>query len=247
MLLLNVFKTIYDFISNGKIIHGVVAALLVAVGYLIYHFFGMVLACVIVGFSAIIYLLLRMPSVIAANAEKKHFKNDRYRRYVNDIVRRELLECLRTMGASRVFVTEGHNGTSSASNLSFLYMDITYLETAVLNDWITFDYRNISTSLFPCFDWIAQHITFEGTIEDLSSLDNKIARIVNSNGTNYLVATGLFDAHNNCIGTVVATYPEKPEDTNWLQANLQRTANKLERLLTKQYSLKELEAMLENK
>jgi hypothetical protein len=101
--------------------------------------------------------------------------------------------------------------------------------------------------LFPCFDWIAKHITFEGTIEDLRNCDNKIARIINSNGTNYLVATGLFDAHNNCIGTVVATYSEKPEETNCLQAYLQRTANKLERLLTKQYSLKELETMLENK
>jgi hypothetical protein len=46
---------------------------------------------------------------------------------------------------------------------------------------------------------------------------------------------------------VVATYSEKPEETNCLQAYLQRTANRLERLLTKQYSLKELEAMLENK
>ena len=71
--------------------------------------------------------------------------------------------------------------------------------------------------------------------------------MVNSNGTNYLVATGLFDAHNNCIGTVVATYSEKPEDASCLQAYLQRTANKLERLLTKQYTLKELEVLLENK
>lgn len=67
---------------------------------------------------------------------------------------------------------------------------------------------------------------------------------MSANGTGYLVAAGLFDSHNNCIGTLVATYANTPEDTSHLASKLQRTANKLERLLTKQYSIKELEDMI---
>ena len=239
MVILEVFKTVYDFISSGKIVHGVVTTLLVAVGYLVYHFFGLTLSCIVIGFSAIIYLLIQLPNRISAG----HSKSDKYRRLVNEIVRKEITKCLVGMKSDRIFVTEGHNGTHSAANLSFLYMDITYLETAVINDWINFDYRNISTSLFPCFDWIAANSYFEGSIDELSRIDNKISRVITSNGTNYLVASGLFDAHNNCIGTLVATFAEEPECKLHHAAHIQSTANKLERLLTKQYSIKELEKM----
>lgn len=240
MIILDVFKTVYNFISTGKIIHGVISALLVAAGYLVYHFFGITLACTVVGFAAIIYLLIQLPSRLNAS----HSKSDKYRRLVNEIIRREITKCLIAMKSDRIFVTEGHNGTHSSANLSFLYMDITYLETAVANEWINFDYRNISTSLFPCFDWIATNAYFEGSIKDLSAIDNKIARVVSSNGTNYLVASGLFDSHNNCIGTLVVTYAKEPETRLNHAAQVQSVANKLERLLTKQYSIKELESML---
>lgn len=240
MVILEVFKTIYGFISAGKIMHGVITALIVVAGYLVYHFFGITLSCIVVGFAAIIYLLIQLPYRLS----KGHAKSDKYRRLVNDLVRKEITKCLLSMKADRIFVTEGHNGTHSAANLSFLYMDITYLETAVINDWINFDYRNISTSLFPCFDWIATNSYFEGNMEDVMKIDNKIARVVHSNGTNYLVASGLFDAHNNCIGTVVVTFAEEPECKLHHSAHVQNTANKLERLLTKQYSIKELENMI---
>jgi hypothetical protein len=243
MIFLEVFKTIYDFISSGKIIHGVVTALIVALGYLVYHFFGITLSCIVIGFAAIIYLLIQLPSRLHSG----HSKSDKYRRLVNELVRKEIMKCLTAMKADRIFVTEGHNGTHSAANLSFLYMDITYLETAVINDWINFDYRNISTSLFPCFDWIASNSYFEGTINDVMRIDNKIARVIHSNGTNYLVASGLFDSHNNCIGTLVATFAEEPECKLHHAAHVQSTANKLERLLTKQYSIKELETMVNGK
>jgi hypothetical protein len=31
-------------------------------------------------------------------------------------------------------------------------MDITYLETAIEDDWLNFQYRNFSTTLYPGFD-----------------------------------------------------------------------------------------------
>jgi hypothetical protein len=134
MIFLDLFKTIYGFISSGKVVHGVVAALLVSIGYLVYVYFGITVASLVVGLSAIIYLLLKLPSTIVAGISAGHSKNDKYRRLVNEIVRREILTCLSCMKAGRIFVTEGHNGTHSAANLSFLYMDITYLETAIVND-----------------------------------------------------------------------------------------------------------------
>lgn len=241
-MIVNVFKTVYDIVSGDKVVHGVISALIVALGYLIFHFFGLTLACIVVGFSSIIYLLVQLPKRIGAG----HAKSDKYRRLVNEIVRKEITKCLLSMKADRIFVTEGHNGTHSTANISFLYMDITYLETAVINDWINFDYRNISTSLFPCFDWIASNACFEGSIEDVVHIDNKIARVIRANGTNYLVAAGLFDAHNNCIGTLVVTFAEEPECKAYHVANVQSTANKLERLLTKQYTVKELESMIKS-
>lgn len=149
------------------------------------------------------------------------------------------------LGASRSFVLEGHNGSTSLSNLSFLFMDITYLETNVQNDWISFDYRNLSTSLFPCFTYLSKEGEFTGSIEELNNIDNKISHVISANGTKYMSIVSLNNHQNKCVGAVAITWMEKPIlDSKEIEKEVEHLAEKLERVLTVRLSDKELNEML---
>ena len=245
-MILDVFKLVYEFFVNGKIKAGLAAVVTVGIGYLLFKFFELETAIIILVGLAIIALLFNLPQLFAKWSDRTHNTSNRYRRTVSKIIRHDLKKALAKLGGHRIFVTEGHNGTSSLGDLAFLYMDITYLESVIEDDWLNFQYRNFSTTLYPGFDWLAKHSTFVGSVQKLKSVDQRLARIIESNGTNYLIATCLYNAHNECIGTVILTFPEEPACPMEKMADFQKVANKIERLIDKQWTLKEVEKMAED-
>ena len=153
----------------------------------------------------ILYGLIYLPFIIKKVIASDHVDSEAYRDKISPIIRYLMNKTMSRLDADRSFVLEGHNGSTSLSNLSFLYMDITYLETNVLNDWISFDYRNLSTSIFPCFHYLSNEGVFTGTIEDMKVIDNKISHIIHGNGTNFMSIVSLNNAKNKCVGAIAVT------------------------------------------
>lgn len=245
-MIFNVAKLVYEFFVSGKIWAGLVTVALVGIGYLLFMFFDAQIAVTIIVGLAICGLILYLPKLFNSFGTIEHNKSNRYRRAVSRIIRHDLRTALDKLGGHRIFITEGHNGTSSLCDLAFLYMDITYLETKVPDDWINFDYRNLSVTIYPGFDWIAKHSTFAGSVEKLAEIDPRLAKIVKSNGTNYLIASCMYNAHSECIGTVILTFSEEPENAMGILADFQRVVTHAERLIDKRLSLKEVEKLAED-
>lgn len=246
MWFIDLLKLVYTAMTEGKLSLLIMAAIVIGAGYLIWHFTAnipmVVLCCLGV---ILIWQLVCLPKRILAAIKGAHKDSECYRDKVSPIIRYLLSKAIIDMDADRAFITEGHNGSASLANMSFLYMDITYLETAVVKDWISFDYKNLSTSIFPCFHYIADKGSFIGSIEDLEKVDNKICHIIRGNGTNYLVAISLNDKQNKCIGTLVVTYLNKPEMSDGdIEHKAMELANKIERILSVKLSDKELSSMM---
>lgn len=246
MWVLDLIKLVYGSIKDGKFWYLVAAAVICGIGYLVWILSSNIIETLLV--CVVLFLVVQMfmlPKIIIRIIGDTHSRSENYRDKISPIIRYLLTRAIVEMEADRAFVTEGHNGSTSLTNVSFLYMDITYLETSVEHDWINFDYRNLSTSMFPCFHHIAENGYFIGDIEDLRKIDNKISRIIKSNGTEYLVAISLNDSHNRFIGTVVVTYLKRPDicETE-IEHKANELANKLERILSVKLSDRELNAMM---
>lgn len=233
-MILDVFKLVYEFFVNGKIKAGLATIIAVGIGYLLFTYFEVVYAIIILVGLATLALLSNLPILLDTWSTRTHNMSNKYRRAVSKIIRHDLKQALAKLGGHRIFVTEGHNGTSSLGDLAFLYMDITYLESIIEDDWLNFQYRNFSTTIYPGFDWLAKHSNFAGTTDKLKTVDKRLAKIIEGNGTKYLIATCLYNAHNECIGTVILTFPEEPENPMEKMAEFQKVGNKIERLIDKQ-------------
>lgn len=194
----------------------------------------------------LVYCIIVLPYNIRKVLEIGHEGSQDYRNKISPIVRYLLNKAILKLDASRSFVLEGHNGNANLANLSFLYMDITYLETSIQNDWISFDYKNMSTGIFPCFHYLSKEGKFTGDINSLSEIDNKISHIVHGNGTEYISIVSLNNAKNKCIGAIAITWTSKPniEDKD-IEKEISHLAEKLERILTVRLSDKELNDMLD--
>lgn len=133
-MILDVFKLVYEFFVNGKIKAGLFTVVAVGIGYLLFTFFEVEMAVMILVGLAIIALLCNLPQIFDKWNTRTHNMSNKYRRIVSKIIRHDLKEALAKLGGHRIFVMEGHNGTSSLGDLAFLYMDITYLESTIEDD-----------------------------------------------------------------------------------------------------------------
>ena len=244
-MIFNVTKLVYEFFVGGKIWAGLATVAVVGIGYLVFMFLEAQIAVTIIVGIAICGLILYLPKLFSSFGAIEHNKSNRYRRAVSRIIRHDLKKALEKLGGHRIFITEGHNGTSSLCDLAFLYMDITYLETKVPDDWINFEYRNLSVTIYQGFDYLAKHHTFAGSVDKLKTIDPRLAKIIKSNGTNYLIASCMYNGHSECIGTVILTFAEEPENPIGILSDFQRVVSHVECLIDKRLSLKEVEKIAE--
>ena len=247
MWFIDLAKLIYEAVTSGKIKLLLLILGSLGLSYGMWHFSKSIpnTAFFVLGLG-ILYGLISLPSLIKKSIASDHVGSEAYRDKISPIIRYLMNRTMSKLNADRSFVLEGHNGSTSLSNLSFLYMDITYLETNVVNDWISFDYRNLSTSIFPCFHYLSNEGSFTGTIEDMQTIDNKISHIVSGNGTKFMSIVSLNNSKNKCVGAIAVTWMEKPNMTNKeIEKEVSYLADKLERILTVRLSDKELNAMLD--
>lgn len=247
MWFIDLVKLVYEAITSGKTMTLLAVVLGLGSTYGMWYFSKSVpMTILFVLGLGLLYCLITLPSKIKKALEAGHCDSEAYRDKISPIVRYLMNKTIIKLDAGRSFIMEGHNGSTSLSNLSFLYMDITYLETAIEKDWISFDYRNLSTSIYPCFHYLSREGGFIGSIEDLEKIDNKISHIIRGNGTEYLCVVSLNDSKNKCVGAIAITWAHKPLlEEKELRKEVEHLAEKLERILTVRLSDKELNEMLD--
>jgi hypothetical protein len=247
MWFIDLVKLIYEAVTSGKVKILLAIAGGLGLTYGMWHFSKSIPDTAFFALGVcILYGLICLPFIIKRSITSDHIDSEAYRDKISPIIRYLMNKTILKLDADRSFILEGHNGSTSLSNLSFLYMDITYLETNVINDWISFDYRNLSTSIFPCFHYLSNEGSFTGTIEDLQTIDNKISHIIHGNGTNFMSIVSLNNSKNKCVGAVALTWMEKPNmDVKEIEREVSALADKLERVLTVRLSDKELNDILD--
>ena len=135
MWFIDLLKLIYEAVTAGKVKTLLLIAGGIALSYCMWHFSKSIpdTAFFVLGLG-ILWGLISLPEFIKKSIQIDHVDSESYRDKISPIIRYLMNKTISKLDANRSFVLEGHNGSSSFTNLSFLYMDITYLETNVPNE-----------------------------------------------------------------------------------------------------------------
>ena len=120
---------------------------------------------------------------------------------VDDILKTSLV----TLGADRVFVMEMHNGSNNTSGLPFIYGEMTYEQVRSGIEHIDDDYININLSRFSFPLFMEREHVWCGTIKELSEVDDKLAKRMESNDVTYFAIMHIYGV-SNLIGYFGITY-----------------------------------------
>ena len=106
---------------------------------------------------------------------------------------------------------EYHNGKENPALLPFVYLDMTYEQTARKDmNYISGEYQNMNVSLFQMPVYLAEHYFFAGTTDELIEVDQKIGRRYQDHGTEYC-AIMLLRSEGTMIGVLGISYAKVPE------------------------------------
>lgn len=158
-----------------------------------------------------------------AREKQRHDEGLKLRSEIDPLVRQQLLKMLYSLNAERVFVIETHNGASNLSGLPFRFADMTYEEINNVTFSVSDEYSNISASRYSIFHYLSEHLFFVGTIDELMSIDNKMAYKMAANEAAY-VGFKLINGVNEPLGIIGVTYSTR-HDT--LSINKNDVMNKL--------------------
>lgn len=137
----------------------------------------------------------------------------------NSNIKTELARLKSDIQADRVYIMEYHNGKSNAgTNMPFLYVDMTFEETGMINNFVNHEYQNMNTSIFNFPEYIANNLWFIGDTKKLVDVDLKIAHRMEDNKVKYCAAI-LLKNKNNLVGILGASFNKCPllEDEKILQ------------------------------
>lgn len=141
----------------------------------------------------------------------KHEKENKKRLSSNVVVNRNLANLIQETKADRAYIMEYHNGKENPALLPFVYLDMTYEQTARKDmNYISGEYQNMNVSLFQMPVYLAEHYFFAGTTDELIEVDQKIGRRYQDHGTEYC-AIMLLRSEGTMIGVLGISYAKVPE------------------------------------
>ena len=160
----------------------------------------------------------------------RHIESFNQRLKVSPLIDGYLDQLVNEVGAMRAFVIEMHNGKSNAAGLSFNYGSMTYEALAedamsIKEDYVDFTLDKYTTPLY-----IYKNGFLDGTIEQISSIDRKLALKLEYSECAYSAAT-IIHGKKSEIGFLGVSFRSKDVDKNMIQNALRKYAAKIGPLL----------------
>lgn len=130
------------------------------------------------------------------------------RREVTPKINKTIVKMLYELEADRTCVIEMHNGKENPTSLPFDFCDMTYEETRGKIPYIAEEYEDMNMSKFTFPEYLYNNRVFVGTIEELYSIDKKLAMRLELNNIQYI---GVILIRTNVeIGFLMVSYTHPP-------------------------------------
>lgn len=164
----------------------------------------------------------------AEQVEQEHSDALDIRKKIKPEVDDILKSTLNALGADRVFVMEMHNGSNNTSGLPFIYGEMTYEQVTNGIEHIDDDYININLSRFSFPLFMEREHVWCGDIKELSKVDDKLAKRMESNNVTYFAIMHIYGV-SNLIGYFGVTYcnGRKPKGMKEIITQLTMTTQQL--------------------
>lgn len=141
---------------------------------------------------------------------EKHNASIDYRLKTAPIIRSELNQLALETEAERAYILEFHNGKSNPSGLQWQYGDLTFISDGT--DDITDEMQNVSLSRYNFANIIYDRGYWIGSIDELTSLDERFYNRMRVNGGKYFVFQMMYGANMREIGVLGISFLEIPEE-----------------------------------
>lgn len=134
------------------------------------------------------------------------------RKEINPKVTKTMTKLLYKMEADRVSILEMHNGKENPTALPFIYCDMTYEETRDGTPYVSEEYADLNMSKFTFPSYLYEHRYFIGSVEEIYSVDKKLAMRLDANNVKYC---GIILIRTNIdIGFLMLSYMDTPNKSN---------------------------------
>lgn len=160
-------------------------------------------------FFCVIYNNINIGNIVEdvlVNKANEHDKAIEYRKSIAPDIRIYLKDLLASSGADRAFIIEMHNGTNNINGLPFMYGEMTYEEVTPGTEHIDEDYTNINMSRFCFITYLCDNYSWNGSMDSLITIDDKMALRMKSNGVQYAFFKCLYGSNGKEIGFIGITY-----------------------------------------
>lgn len=141
----------------------------------------------------------------AEKIEQEHNDALEIRKKIKPDIDKALKEALVSLDADRVFVMEMHNGNNNTSGLPFVYGEMTYEQVRSGIGHIDDDYINLNLSRFSFPLYLEKEHIWQGSMEELANIDDKLAKRLSSNEVTYIAITHIHGV-DNLLGYFGITY-----------------------------------------
>ena len=164
----------------------------------------------------------------AEKIEQEHNDALEVRKKIKPDIDKALKEALVSLDADRVFVMEMHNGNNNTSGLPFVYGEMTYEQVRSGIGHIDDDYINLNLSRFSFPLYLEKEHIWQGSMEELANIDDKLAKRLSSNEVTYIAITHIHGV-DNLLGYFGITYcnNKQPKPIKDIVAQLTMTTQQL--------------------
>lgn len=135
----------------------------------------------------------------------KHKKLLNYRMEIEPKIDRLLITAQDSLDASRIFILEPHNGTSTLNGIPFWFLNMTFERCDVDVDYVKRLYKDIEANEFPLAYQVYVNHEWKGTMDELSTIDPKLSKFMTINNAEYAVIISMMGT-DTFLGFIGITY-----------------------------------------
>lgn len=137
-----------------------------------------------------------------------HTVGTEIRTEISPKVNNALLKMLYELDGDRVSILEMHNGKENPTSLPFIYCDMTYEHTRDKIPYVSDEYEDLNMAKFTFPYYLYEHKFFIGNIEEIYSIDKRLAMRLEMNDVKYVGI--IYVRGSSDIGFLMISYLEEP-------------------------------------